>query len=131
MDNQFDVGMQEDFNNMTLELGREVYVYPRDDELTHEGQEGTDSGLEDPVTEVVFVQELDSEHEMVASGQLDVGDVRMTFLHNSIVEIEGYVSPDKGTSMFKVLTITKVMNQSNNAVVYIKAFGKRVYKGGR
>jgi len=126
MDNQFDVGMQEDFDNMTRELGREIYVYKRDDEVTYEGQENTNSGLDEPVTEVVFLQELDSEHEMVAAGQLDVGDVKMTFLHNSIAEEEGYVSPDEGVTFYKILTMTKVMNQTNNEISYIKAFGKKI-----
>ena len=126
MDNRFDIGMQEDFDNMTTELGREVTVYPRADVLTYESQESTDSGLGDGVTEVVFLQELDSEHEMVASGQMNVGDVRFEFLSDSSVEEEGYVSPDTGTTNYKVLKLTKVKNQTNNVIIRIKAFGKKV-----
>lgn len=128
MDNQYDVGMQEDFDNMTRELGRAVYIYPREEEITYEGQENTNSGLGDYKVEVVFLQELDSEHEVVAAGQLDVGDVRMTFLHDSIAEPEGYVSPDKGITFYKILTLTKVMNQTTNAISYIKGFGRKIPK---
>jgi len=126
MQNQFDVGMEEDFNNMTYELGREVLVYTRDDVLTYEAQEGTGSGLNTGVTEVVFLQELDSQHEMVASGEMKVGDVRFTFQSDSIVEEEGYVSPDDGITQYKVLSLTKVKGQTNDTVTYIKAFGKKI-----
>ena len=125
MDNQFDIGMQEDFNNMTQELGREVTVYPRSNDLTYEGQEDTASGLGSGVTEVVFLQELDTEHEVIASGQMDVGDVRFTFKDDTVAEEEGYVSPD-GTIMYKILRLTKVRNQTNNVISYVKAFGKKV-----
>jgi len=126
MANRWDVGIQEDFNNMTKDLGRECTVYPRDDDLTYEGQEDTSSGLGTGVIEIVFLQELDTEHEMIAQGQMDVGDVRFAFLSDSIVEEEGYVSPDSGTTMYKVLKLTKVRNQQNNVIEYIKAFGKKV-----
>jgi len=126
MDNRFDIGMQEDFNNMTEELGREVLVYPRVDELTYEGQEDENSGRGTGVTEVVFLQELDTQHEMIASGEMKVGDVRFTFKSDSIAEEEGYVSPDSGTTFYKILQFTKVRNQNNNVISYIKAFGKKV-----
>jgi hypothetical protein len=125
MQNNWDYQMQEDFDNMTTELGRECLVYARDDVLTSEGQEGSSSGLDTGVPETVFLQELDSEHEMVAAGELSVGDVTMTFLAASTAEEEGYVSPD-GTTMYKILKISKVRNQSNNVITYIKAFGKKV-----
>ena len=119
--------MQEDYNNMTHELGRECIVYPRDDELTYEGQENEDSELGNGVREIVFLQELDSEHEVIASGQMDVGDVNLTFKSDSIAEEEGYVSPDiDSTIKYKILRLTKVRNQSNNAIMYIKGFGKKV-----
>ena len=126
MRNQFDIGMQEDFDNMTIELGREVTVYSRLDVLTYEGQEGTGSGLGSGVTEVVFLQELDTQNEMISAGEMAVGDVRFSFKHNSIVEEEGYVSPDLGITNYKVLKLTKVKGQSNNSVTYIKAFGKKI-----
>lgn len=124
--NNWDKGLQEDYNNMTKELGRLVLVYPRVDELTYEGQSGEESGMEPGQYEYVFLQELDSEHEVIASGQMDVGDVRFTFQHDSVVEEEGYVSPDEGNTLYKVLRITKVRNQTNNEVIYIKAFGRKL-----
>lgn len=126
MNNQFDVGMQEDFDNMTYELGREVTVYPRSDDLTYEGQEDTASGLGTGVTEVVFLQELDTQHEMIAAGQMDIGDVRFAFQNDTIAEEEGYVSPDGGTTLYKILKLTYVKNQTNNVISYVKAFGKKI-----
>jgi len=126
MENQFDVGMQQDFDNMTYELGRECLVYTRKESLTHEGQEGEDSKKSSGVLEIVFLQELDTEHEMVAAGQMNVGDVRFIFQHDSIAEEEGFVSPDEGSTNYKILQLTKVKNQTNNAVIYTKAFGKKV-----
>ena len=118
--------MQEDFDNMTAELGRTCTVYPRSDDLTYEGQEGTSSGLDTGVSETVFLQELDSEHEVVASGQMDVGDVHFTFQNDTVAEEEGYVSPDSGTTNYKILRLTKVKNQNNNVIIYVKGFGKKV-----
>ena len=126
VDNYWDNQMQEDFNNMTYELGRSCTVYPRDDDLTYEGQEDTSSGLGTGVSETVFLQELDSEHEVITAGQMDVGDVHMTFRHDTVAVEEGYVSPDSGTTLYKILRITKVKNQNNNVITYVKAFGKKV-----
>jgi len=126
MYNNWDIGIQEDFNNMTTELGRECLIYSRINVLTYESQEGEGSGLAPGIKEIVFLQELDSTHEMVQAGQMDVGDLRFEFLSDSIVEPECYVSPDEGITMYKILKITKVQNQSNNAVLYIKGLGKKV-----
>lgn len=110
---------------MTKDLGRECIVYPREDDLNYEGQEGTSSGLGTGVREIVFLQELDSQHEVIATGQLDVGDVKFAFLSNTVAEEEGYVSPDEGTTMYKILRITVVKNQQNDTIMYVKAFGKK------
>lgn len=124
--NIWDKGLKQDFDNMTKELGRLVLVYPRQEELTYEGQSNEESGMYPGTFEFVFLQELDSEHEVIASGELAVGDVRFTFRSNSVVEEEGFVSPDKGQTFYKVLRITKVRNQSNNEILYIKAFGRKL-----
>ena len=126
MNNQFDVGMQQDFDNMTFDLGRRCRVYPRRDDINYEGQEDEDSGLGPYMNEIVFLQEIDTTHEMVASGQLNVGDVRFTFQHSTIAEEEGYVSPDEGKTMYKIIQLTKVRGQSANAISYVKASGKKV-----
>jgi len=111
---------------MTKDLGRECIVYPRVNELTYEGQEDTNSGYGTGVREIVFVQELDSEHEMNATGQLNIGDVRFCFLSDSSAVEEGFVSPDEGTTYYKILKLTKVRNQQNNVIEYIKAMGKKI-----
>lgn len=127
VNNRYDVGLQEDFDNMTKDLGRKVLVYPRDDELTYEGQtSGNIEGV--PVSEIVFLQEIDEENEMVASGQLSVGDVRFTFLHNTIAEEEGFVSPDSGVTFYKILKLTRVGNMQNNEKIFTKGFGKKIPK---
>lgn len=124
--NRWDEGLQEDFNNMTEELGRELSVYPRSNDLDYGGQEGTSSGLGTPTTEIVIIQEIDATHEVVQSGMLSIGDVRFTFRHNSIAEEEGYVYD--GDNQYKILQLTKVKNMHNNNILYIKAFGKKIPK---
>jgi len=126
MHNQFDAGMKQDFDNMTLDLGRECLVYPRTETLSYESQEAEDDFLKTAVTEVVFLQEIDTQHEMIGSGQMNIGDVRFTFQHDSVAAEEGYVSPDSGKTMYKILQITYVRGMSNNDITYIKAFGKKV-----
>ena len=125
--NQYDVGAQQDFDNMTNELAGKTTagIYTRDPTLSYEGYETDDGYPASPTaTETVFMQELDSTHEMVAAGQLNVGDVRFTFLSDSIVSEEDKVTCNGNN--YKVLGLTKVRNMSNNIVLYIKAFGKKV-----
>ena len=128
MDNEWDNGLQEDFDNMTYDLGREVLVFPKKIHLDYAGQEDTDSGIQDTYaegkTEVVFIQELDTQHETIKSGVMAVGDVRFTFLSNSIIEEEGFVFTN--SKWYKVIQLTKVNGMSNDAILYIKAFGKKV-----
>ena len=126
MNNQFDTGMQEDFDNMTFDLGREVLVYPRSDTITYESQQAEEEFLKTGVSEVVFLQELDTTHQMVQSGQMNVGDARFTFQHDSVAAEEGYVSPDGGKTMYKILQLTYVRGQTNDVISYIKAVGKKV-----
>lgn len=126
VDNQFDVGMQQDFNNMTddLSLGKPVMVYPREDVLTYEGQEGTSSGLGTGVSEIVFMQEVDQTNEAVAAGILNVGDVKFTFKSDSIAEEEGYVLENDRN--YKIIGLTIVKGQSNGEIIYISGYGKKV-----
>lgn len=124
MENQYDVGMQEDYNNMTEDLGREVTVYPRDNDLDYGGQEDTASGLGEGVKEVVFLQELDTKHEMIQAGQLKVGDVKFTFKSYTIAEEEGFVKTRD--VIYKILALTFVRNMSNDIITYVKAFGKKI-----
>lgn len=78
--------------------------------------------------EIVFLQELDSEHELIASGQMDIGDVRFKFQSDSKIAEEDFVSPDGGITFYKVLNLTKVRNQSNDIILYTKATGKKLPK---
>ena len=126
MVNYWDNGIKEDFDNMTKELGRSCTVYTRDNVLTYESQEGDTSSLDTGVTEIVFLQELGTTHEMVASGQMNVGDVKFTFLSDSIAEPEAYVSPDNGTTMYKILTLNIIRNQYSNTIMEITGFGKKI-----
>ena len=131
MVNRYDIGMQEDFNNMTEDLGREVWVYPRIDELTYEGQTSETTELlneDEVVKETVFLQALDEENEMVASGMLSIGDVRFTFKNDTIAEEEGFVSPDEGVTYYKILRLTRVGNMNNNESIYVKGYGKKLPK---
>jgi len=126
VDNQFDVGMQQDFDNMTedLSLGKEVTVYPREDSLTYEGQESTSSGLGTGVTETVFMQEVDRTNEAVRAGVLNVGDVKFTFKAGTTAEVEGYV--ESNSRNYKIIGLTIVQGQSNNEIAYVLGYGKRV-----
>jgi len=116
-------GMKEDFNNMTSEIGRSITVQTRDDVLSYEGFEGESSGYNTGVTETVFIQELDTEHEMVSSGELKVGDVRLVFKDDTIAEEEGRVVD--GTINYKIIDFTKVKGE-DGAVIYFKAHGKKL-----
>lgn len=122
--NNYDEGIQEDFDNMTEDLGREVEIFLRVNTLNYEGQEGEDSDLGPSNIEIVFLQELDSTHEMVQSGQLNVGDVKLTFQHNSIAEEEGYIKADG--NIYKILKLTKLRGMNNNAILEIKGTGKKL-----
>ena len=124
VNNQFDKGIQEDFDNMTYELGHEVTVYPRSFDLNYEGQEDTSSGFSTGMTEIAFIQILDEEHEMVQSGQLNIGDVRFTFQNDTIAEEEGKVIANG--QEYKILKLTKIRGQSNEAILYVKGTGKKI-----
>jgi len=131
--NQFDVGIQEDFDNMTEDIGHIVSIKNRANYLSYEGQESdyTDSHGEtvekqftEPVLEVVFIQELNSKHEVVQSGQLNVGDVRIVAKSNSIIQEESIVT-DNGAE-YKVVELTKTGGMSNSIVMSIVAHGKKL-----
>lgn len=124
MINNWDQGLMEDFDNMTQELGREVKVYKRYLEFTHDEFENENTGEQEYRTETAFVQELDSNSEALASGILSVGDVRFLFKSDSIAEPEGYVI--EGDTKYKIIEVSYIKGQSNNSILYIKAYGKKV-----
>ena len=124
-------GAQEDFNNMTKEMGKEVFVMPRKESLEYEGYEGEERNVTDnPMSaksiigkkETVFLQELNSKHEVIQAGLFKLGDVRFNFLSNSSVEEEGYVIDGKKT--YKVLRLTKY--EDGDTITDIRAYGKKM-----
>ena len=124
MENQYDVGAKEDFDNMTFELGQEVTVFSRKDTLNHEDQQSdTEFYYDVGILEVVFMQELNSEEKMVKEGMLKVGDVKFTFESDSIIKEQDKVV--KNSNDYKVLKLTKVRGMSNDEILFIKAFGKK------
>ncbi len=132
MNTNYDEGVQKDFNNMTTELGKERQVLTRDEVLTYEGFEGDSNDIPgEPMSakgmgrmEVVQLQELDSKNEIVTSGLFKVGDVKFTFLSDSIVEEDSYVL-DNG-KVYKVLELTKYKGMGNDIITDIRAFGKKL-----
>ena len=124
MKNRYDSGIQEDYNNMTKELGREVTVQTRNDVLTYEGQEGESSGYNTGVTEIVFLQELDTTHEVVQSGEFKVGDVRLIFQADTIAEEEGRVVANSRN--YKIIKLNKIRGQTDDKILEVKAFGVKV-----
>ena len=100
-------------------------IFSRNSTETYEGFESDDGyPTAASATETAFMQELDSTHEMVASGQMNIGDVRIVFLNDSIIAEEDKITCNSNN--YKVLGLTKVRNMSNNIVLYIKGFGKKV-----
>ena len=124
MNRNYDIGIQEDFDNMTEELGREVTIFTKDSVLNYESQEGEDSALGAGVKEIVFMQELDSTHEVVTEGLFKVGDVRFEFKSDSIAEEEAQIND--GFNDYKILKLTIVKNMSSNKVLRIFGFGRKL-----
>ena len=120
---QFSAGAREDFDNMTSEIGKSVLVKTRNDVLNYEGQEGTSSGYSTGTYEIVFIQELDSQNEMLAAGELQTGDVKFHFKSDSVAEEEGVVVWN--TNNYKIITLTEVSGE-NDEIIYIKAYGKKL-----
>lgn len=126
MANNFDLGAQGDFDSMTEELGAEILIYPRKYDTTHEGYEDENTKSKPASKEIAFLQELDTKHEVVVSGQFNVGDVRVTLQANTIANEECQILANGNT--YKILNLTYVKGMNNGAVLYVKAFGKKLPK---
>lgn len=141
--NQYDVGMTQDFDNMTHELGEQITLVARNAIESYDGSEGiyTDPilfgtiGIGFPIlfsrsasdgsfTEIAFVQPLKAEHEMVKSGQLDIGDIRCFFKSDTKVSEDYFIIHNDG--WFKLLELKIVRGMSNDSIIYVRAFGKKV-----
>ena len=70
------------------------------------------------------MQELDSTHEVVTEGLFKVGDVRFEFKSDSIAEEEAQVND--GFNDYKILKLTIVKNMSNNKILRIFGFGRKL-----
>ncbi len=125
MDNRWDEGIQEDFNNMTAETGnKNVIVYPREESLTYEGQEGPDSGEGDGRQEIAFLQELNTSHDIVSAGIMKVGDVRIVFQHDTIADVESYIRAN--ARLYKIMEINFHRGMSGDHIVDVRGYGKRI-----
>ena len=124
MANRYDVGIQQDFDNMTEELATNITVAPRSVELTYEGQEDTNSNAGTAVTDRASIVELNSQHEMVAEGQMNVGDLIVTFKANSTVEEESKITWNGAT--YKILSLDKPRGLQNNIITHIVGRGKKI-----
>ena len=135
MTNQYDVGIQEDFDNMTGDIGHTVLIKNRANYLDYTGNEtdyddadGTtvDKQYTTPIEEIMFIQELNSKNEMVQSGQLSVGDVRIVAKSNSIIQAESIIE-DSGNE-YKIIELTKIGGMNNSNIMAIIAHGKKLPK---
>ena len=131
--NQFDVGIQMDFDNMTEDISHIVLIKNRSDYLNHEGQETDytdgdgniiDKQYTTPIEEYMFLQELNSKHEMVQSGRLSVGDVRVLAKSNSIIQEESIIL-DNGNE-YKIIELTKTGGMNNLIIMSVIAYGKKL-----
>lgn len=124
MNNNYDIGIRNDFDTMTNELGRELLIFSKDYVLTFESQESEQTSNDQAKREILFAQELDSTHEAVTSGVFSVGDLHFTAKSDSSVEEEGIIKD--GETEYKIITLTKVRGQTNNVVMMIKGFAKKL-----
>ena len=124
--NAFDLGIQKDFTNMTLELGNSFLVLQRTFVTNYEGQEAIGSAVNwnNAVEEKGSIQELESKNEAVQSGFMSVGDVKITGLPDSLLEEECLVKwNDK---IYKVLKINSIQGFNRNLVTHVTAYGVKV-----
>jgi len=121
---RFDVGIQEDFDNMTDEAGIEVTVQTRTEVLTHESQEASGSGYTGGTIEIAAFFEFNTEHQQVQSGEFKVGDAKFTFKSDSLAEEEGRVLV--GSNIYKILKIDRVTGLVANSIVSVTAMGVKI-----
>jgi len=132
--NQYDVGLAQDFDNMTTDIGHYITVYNRKNDLSYEAQETNDESpdgednpynqYEEPYEEIAYLQELDTKHEMVHSGQLNVGDVRVVLKANSEVKEEALIQDNN--VQYKVIKLTRVGGMTNSVPIWIIAWGQKL-----
>jgi len=126
MNNRWDIGIQEDLDNMTTELGRNCRIYLKSFVLDAAEQEAEPSNRDNFIEEIVMLQELKLENKLIISGAMEVGTVKFTFLANTKIKTEAVVSPDEGITKYKVIKLDIIRNQSNNTILEVKGYGKRI-----
>lgn len=128
---QYDNGIAQDFDNMTYELSQPVVIYNRVNFLDYEEQESVendthglpqDEQYAEPVSEMAYIQELDTKHEMIQSGQMKVGDIRAVLSSKTIIAEEAllYVNDRQ----YKILELRYV--RGIHTVMYVEAWGKKL-----
>jgi len=125
--NEFDFGMQEDFDNMTSELGNATVVIRLKQTVKNRfGQEVDGSTYSSPIIETAIVQPIDEKNEILATGAYQIGDVEMTFKSDSVIAEEAlvYLNDEE----YKAIDITKVRSFNNNLITHITCFGKKIPK---
>ena len=122
--NNYDIGGQEDFDNMTSELGTQVEVYLKDPILTSEGQESVLSGYVGPYTETMFIQELGSTHQVGAEGQFELGDLRIAALSGTRLVPEAIIYAN--SNYYKIMELTYIEGMSNKAILAVSAIGRKI-----
>jgi hypothetical protein len=132
MANRYDVGIQKDFDSMTAELGTTFLVLPYQPSLNYEGQETEGVMYGEEFTETGSIQELDSKHEVVSSGEFSVGDVRLTLPSSTKISEEDLVewteNVDKYNkpALYKILSLTRVRGMGSDVITHVKAYGKKM-----
>ena len=61
---------------------------------------------------------------MAASGVFAVGDLRVTFQHDSTVSEESYI--EWNSSLYKVRNLTRTRGMKNDVITHVVAYGKKV-----
>jgi len=124
--NNWDKNIRGAFDKMTASLGSTATIYPKATVQTRFGFEGATSSFGTGVIEAVSLQEADSQHAMVLSGQLNIGDVQVTFLSNSVIQEEDEIFVN--SKYYKIIKVSRFMGMNSNVVTDIRAFGKLLPK---
>jgi len=126
MANAWDKRIQTAFNKMTSRLGYTISIYPKSSATTRQGYESSTSTFGTVVSETAFLQELDSQHVMVLSGQLNVGDVSIVFQSSTVIKEEDKITVN--SKDYKIIKISKFMGMNSNVVTDVRGYGKLLPK---
>jgi hypothetical protein len=122
--NNYDIGAQVDFDNMTKELGTIVDVYIKDPFLSSEGQESHGTQFNGPYKEIMFIQELGTTHQVGAEGQFELGDLRVIALSGTKLIPEAVI--EYCNKFYKIMELTYVEGMSNGAILSVSAIARKI-----